>query len=165
MGEKTGNTRIRKGRTELEWMQKDGPEWRDEKTGQVTELSDAFKERTQLTSERGRELRYEQIEAFRKEAHEGMMRAVDEGRMVNTRSSPEAWGYLTQRQAEIADSLDQGMASVKAYQNVERAIGLEQQGGGQAQAQKIEVNINISEKATEGFDADVEFLEAEFKDA
>jgi hypothetical protein len=161
LGKKTGNTRVVNGKTEYEWEQKDGLEWRNER-GQVTEMSEAFKERTQLTPERGRELATAQWAAYREEAVEGLRKKMENRRGIPIEGGPEAYGMLVGTQAEIADSPELGMAAVKSFQNVKGALGLEDKV--QQSVQAIQVNINISDNATDGFDADVDFLEAEFKE-
>ena len=69
-----------------------------------------------------------------------------------------AYKFLVGGQVEIADSPELGMAAVKAFPNVERALGIQQQTEKNVTA--IQINLTVSQKALDGFDKEGKMLDA-----
>jgi len=61
-----------------------------------------------------------------------------------------AYKFLVAAQAEISDSPELGMAAVKAFPNVERALGIQNVQPKNVNA--LQINITVSDKAVENYD-------------
>lgn len=113
-----------------------------EKVGQLTPIRD---------SERGKELSLIGQEKRVNAAWDALKETFQiRRRLPEGISYEDAYKFLVSAQIEIADSPEQGMAAVKAFPNVERALGIQN-----AQAKEVnalQINITVSEKAVEGYD-------------
>ena len=81
-------------------------------------------------------------EVAKDKAADGLQRAVDKGMSLQTASAEDAWGYVIEKQTELATSPEEGHASTQAAKLVGTATGMM---GDRASAPTVNILINISD--------------------
>ena len=109
------------------------------------------------TSERGKELAIIAHEKRAELAWDALKETMGDRHGIDVDYNT-AYKFLVGGQIEIADSPELGMAAVKAFPNVERALGIQQQTEKNVTA--IQINLTVSQKALDGFDEEGKMLDA-----
>ena len=120
-----------------------------EKVGQLTPIRDT--ERAKELALIGQQKRINAAWDALKETFQ-IRRRLPEGL-----SYEDAYKFLVSAQIEIADSPEQGMAAVKAFPNVERALGIQNVASQNVNA--LQINITVSENAVKDYDARAKVLD------
>ena len=125
----------------------DGTEARQYEDGSLRDSMGAYLRRPPqaadlITTESapGMLLRRDQI--AKDKAADGLQRAVDKGLSLQTASVEDAWGYVIEKQTELATSPEEGHASTQAAKLVGTASGML---GSKAGAPSIAIQVNISD--------------------
>ena len=113
------------------------------------------------TSERGKELSLLGREKRYEAAWDALKDTMGDRHGIDV-DYHTAYKFLVGGQVEIADSPELGMAAVKAFPNVERALGIQQQTEKNVTA--IQINLTVSQKALDGFDEEGKMLDAVWKE-
>jgi len=87
-------------------------------------------------------------ELARERACEGLMRAVEDGMSIQVAGAEDAWGYVIEKQTELAISPEEGRASTGAAKLVGTAAGMT--GDGEKQI-IVAIQVNVSDEIAERY--------------
>ncbi len=109
-----------------------------------------------ITTETASAMAVRRHEVARDRASEGLIRGVESGLSLQVAGAEDAWGYVIEKQTELATSPEEGHASTQAAKLVGTATGMM---GDRASAPTIAIQVNISDDIAARYLGDDEWTE------
>jgi len=104
-----------------------------------------------ITKDTASALASRRYELARERAREGLQRAVEGGLSLQVAGAEHAWGYVIEKQTELAITPEEGRASTGAAKLVGVATGMT---GGEKAVPVVAVQVNVSEAIAERYLSD-----------
>jgi len=101
-----------------------------------------------ITKESASAMATRRHELARERACEGLQRAVEDGMSLQVAGAEDAWGYVIEKQTELAISPEEGRASTGAAKLVGAATGMT---GDSERKTIVAIQVNISDEIAERY--------------
>ena len=111
-----------------------------------------------ITSETAGPMAQRRHQLARERAAEGLVRGVQDGLSIQVAGAEDAWGYVIEKQTELATSPEEGHASTQAAKLVGTATGMM---GDRASAPTVAIQVNISDDIAARYLGEDEWTEDE----